>query len=50
MNPNITEYVPRDGWMKYQKRLERKRRICAFFVDMVVFGIATYLIFFLEAL
>ena len=46
MNPNITEYVPRDGWLKYQKRLERKRRICAFLVDMVVFSIATYIIFF----
>ena len=45
-NSEIVEYIPKGGWLKYQKRLERKRRICAFFVDMVVFSVATYLIFF----
>lgn len=44
---DFVEYIPKGGWLKYQKRLERKRRIRAFFVDMAVFATATYLIFFL---
>lgn len=50
MSREIVEYIPKGGWREHYRRIQRRKKVCEFITVTALFAVATYFVFFYEAL